>query len=689
MVFLALVARSMVNVGIAEWSRHQFWPRVVFVTFVATIAGLMYGVLVFLVSRLGYYVRFSRFVPGQHQPDLALPDATSLPSLVVLVPSYKEDAITIRQTLLSAALQDYPGRHIVLLLDDPPFPTTSQDRALIASARAMPAEISRLLAEPLSSARRLASDFEERTGDVLDPTLETRFLKEAYVLAANWFDRQASKLSNTDHVGDLYRGLVFERHRDMLEAAAENLSSVQDALPAHAGDFRMRYERLIHQFNVDITVFERKRYANISHEANKAANLNSYINLIGKTVREVRVSGEVLLSECDCQEPGAIVVRDAEFIVTLDADSLIAPDYARRLMAVMEAPGNERLAVVQTPYSAIPNAPSVIERIAGATTDIQYVVHQGFTWLGATFWVGANALLRKVALDDICTIEMERGYEIPKFIQDKTVIEDTESSIDLVANGWQLHNEPLRLAYSATPPDFGSLLIQRRRWANGGLLILPKLARFAIGRNRGRFGFIQLIVRVHYLSSLALANVSLLLLLLLPVGKEYLSPWLALAGVPYFLLYWQDLRLAGYRGLDCLRVYSFNWLLVPVNLAGVMKSLHQGITGQKTPFGRTPKVTGRTAAPAWSILSLWAMVIYMATGAFWNAFLGHWSLFAFSATTTLAIGYAAVKLVGIRSGLEDVRPIWQASMNACRSLLTIRQQQPTVIPEDQSESHGN
>ena len=36
-------------------------------------------------------------------------------------------------------------------------------------------------------------------------------------------------------------------------------------------------------------------------------------------------------------------------------------------------------------------------------------------------------------------------------------------------------NYPERLSYSATPPDFGSLVVQRRRWANGGLLILPKL----------------------------------------------------------------------------------------------------------------------------------------------------------------------------------------------------------------------
>ena len=99
------------------------------------------------------------------------------------------------------------------------------------------------------------------------------------------------------------------------------------------------------------------------------------------------------------------------------------------------------------------------------------------TYYGATFWVGANAVIRKEALEDIVEVETVGGFEIRTYIQDRTVIEDTESSIDLGAHGWKLANYPERLSYSATPPDFGSLVVQRRRWANGGLLILPKLGR--------------------------------------------------------------------------------------------------------------------------------------------------------------------------------------------------------------------
>ena len=55
----------------------------------------------------------------------------------------------------------------------------------------------------------------------------------------------------------------------------------------------------------------------------------------------------------------------------------------------------------------IPGSATRIERIAGATTDLQHIVHQGMTHYDATFWVGANAVLRKRALDDIVEIDYE------------------------------------------------------------------------------------------------------------------------------------------------------------------------------------------------------------------------------------------------------------------------------------------
>jgi cellulose synthase/poly-beta-1,6-N-acetylglucosamine synthase-like glycosyltransferase len=265
---------------------------------------------------------------------------------------------------------------------------------------------------------------------------------------------------------------------------------------------------------------------------------------------------------------------DSDYVLTLDADSLLAPSYALRLVHLLEDPQNTNVAVAQTPYSSVLGAPTRTERVAGATTDLQYVIHQGFTAHGATYWVGANAVPRKRALEDIASdvVDERTGLTHTRYIQDRTVIEDTESSIDLVRRGWGLFNYPARLSYSATPADFGALVVQRRRWANGGLLILPKLLGVLVRRQIRDVGPLHAFMRVHYLVSIAAVNIGLVVLFLIPFPGWSANEWLPLTAVPYFLLYARDLRLVGYRRRDLVAVYELNLLLIRVNLGGVLNS---------------------------------------------------------------------------------------------------------------------
>ena len=105
-----------------------------------------------------------------------------------------------------------------------------------------------------------------------------------------------------------------------------------------------------------------------------------------------------------------LVVPDSDYVLTLDADSVLLPEYCLRLVYFMEQRENERVAVVQTPYSAYRGKVSRVERVAGGTTDIQHIVHQGLTRYGATFWVGANAVIRKPALDELCVEDDGPGF---------------------------------------------------------------------------------------------------------------------------------------------------------------------------------------------------------------------------------------------------------------------------------------
>jgi hypothetical protein len=472
-------------------------------------------------------------------------------------------------------------------------------------------------------------------------------LAQLYRDAASWFERQGAGYSLGDHADALFVEITFRipaaRYLDQANRWARRIAPAE---PALTQTLLADHRRLAARFQADLTSFERKRFDNLSREPNKAMNLNSYISLMGQHRRVVDFCGSVLLKPAEAAE-ASLSVPNPDYVLMVDADSLISPDYSLRLACVLAEPGNERVAVIQTPYSAFPHAPGALERIAGATTDIQYFIHQGFTSYGATFWVGANALVRKTALDDIAESDTERGHPIWRYIQDHTVIEDTESTVDLISRGWKLYNYPERLAFSATPPDFGSLLIQRRRWANGGLLILPKLVRYLAGRASWAAAIREGFMQCHYLTSLAVANTGLLLILALSFDDSTRALWLPLTALPYFALYARDLRRSGYRASDVFRVYALNLMLIPVNLGGVLQSLRQGWTGKKSPFGRTPKIKGRTTTPPRYLIAEYAMLTQWLLGATFEFLHGRLLHGWFALANAAFLAYALIRFIGL------------------------------------------
>ena len=88
---------------------------------------LTFSALMYLLARQGALHR-SRGHVRVPRAEIDAFFANSRPSLTVLVPSYREEPIVVRSTLLSAALQEYPGMRVVLLIDDPPNPRDAQAR---------------------------------------------------------------------------------------------------------------------------------------------------------------------------------------------------------------------------------------------------------------------------------------------------------------------------------------------------------------------------------------------------------------------------------------------------------------------------------------------------------------------------------------------------------------------------------
>jgi cellulose synthase (UDP-forming) len=628
------------------------------VSYLIVVTFLTFSALMYLLARQGALYRFAdhnRVPRGEldhHYTDYS-------EGITVLVPSYAEEPQVVRATLWSAALQEFPDLKIVLLLDDPPNPVDPADLSRLEQTRALSDDIAHALAAPAERFNSALAGFRQRArswGDDAAPEELLSVIAE-YEAAAVWLESMAEAEAVEDHVDEFFVDLVvMGLARELrLTLLALDAARAQGVSPDAEGLGQL-YQRLTWIFNVKTETFERKKFANLSHEANKAMNLNSYISLMGHSWRREAAAGEVVLRTEADHRPDDLVVPDTTYILTLDADSLLLRDYCLRLVYFLESAGNERVAVTQTPYSSFRGAPTRIERIAGATTDIQHILHQGMTYYGATFWVGANAIIRKRALEDIVEVETVGGFEIRTYIQDRTVIEDTESSVDLGTHDWTLSNYPERLSYSATPPDFGSLVVQRRRWANGGLLILPKLWNQLAHRRflRERILIREVLLRVNYMASIAWASFGLLFLLGYPYDSRLLSPVVFIAALPYFLAMGSDLRDSGHRFSDIFRIYGFNLVLLPVNLAGVLKSLQQGITGEKIPFVRTPKVKNRTAAPAIYVLIPYLIVAFSLLTVWRNVQVGNWGNVAFAALNAVLAAGAIRAYIGIRNSVVDV-----------------------------------
>lgn len=625
---------------------------------------LTFSALMYLLARQGALQRFGRHVRvPRAEIDRYFED--NQPAITVLIPSYDEEPEVVRKTLLSAALQEYPRIRIVLLLDDAPYPTAPAAIARLNATRQLAEEITDLFAEPRRLCESRLAEFlgEQASSSHAGPEV-AKELAAHYAWAANWLDQLVKREEIGDHVGRFFAD-------DVVRGLSKELRLVREALIASYNErvslpvtrIGQLYRRLTWIFDKELAVFERKKFASLSHEPNKAMNLNSYIGLMGRTYTQVHTpDGPILVPATELRDGERLAFPDSEFVLTLDADSILRPGYCLRLVYFMQQPDHARVAVVQTPYSSFRGAATRIERIAGATTDIQHILHQGMTYYNATFWVGANAIIRKSALEDIGETEWVGGFEIRRFIQDRTVIEDTESSVDLARHDWTLVNYPERLSYSATPPDFGSLIVQRRRWANGGLIVLPKL--WALVRDRKRQGKAiskaEIFLRLNYLASIAWASFGLLFLLAYPIDGRLLSPFILLAALPYFLAMSSDLKYSSYKRSDIFRIYGFNLILLPVNLAGVLKSMQQALSAKKIPFARTPKIKERTMSPMLYVISP-LLIILISLIILWRGIvLENWGNAAFAAFNAFTAAWAVVEFIGVKNTIVDV---WLSIVN--------------------------
>ena len=459
----------------------------------------------------------------------------------------------------------------------------------------------------------------------------------------------ADTLDSATHTERIFLEETLLKPAHVMRSRADAIANQRARFSADA--MRHEYRRLSTLFAVRISCFERKQFVNLSNAPGKAMNLNSYLGLIARNFRLVTKSDGLHLEECEASSV-QLRMADAKYIIAVDADTLLVHDYALRLIEFMEQEENRRVAIAQSPHRPFPGSSVELERVVGMQTDIQRMLCQGSAYYGAAFWVGGSALMRREALEDVCESTSERGYLIRKFIQDRTLVEDTESSLGFLARGWRIYNYLDPLTYSMVPENFGALIVQRRRWSGGGLLNLPALVKYLRSVEHPWRKIPEALLRFHYLASTTV-NLRMLFMPLIATRDSSSSGWLLLTTPIYYVLYTRDLLACGYSLMDLPRIYALNLLLVPVSINGVFSSLGQWRTGRKPFFQRTPKIRDRTAVPIPYLIALWSIPPATFLVAIIDLISGGISMAALGLLNAALLTIAVVRFVGVRDSLED------------------------------------
>ena len=178
-----------------------------------------------------------------------------------------------------------------------------------------------------------------------------------------------------------------------------------------------------------------------------------------------------------------------EFIVTLDADHIPQPEFLYRVLPYFyqynlhtgKYQANQ-VAFVQTPQ-AFYNLPSGDP--FGHQAHLFYgPIQQGKDGMGAAFYTGTNAIMRREALVSVGLQNFSDEYELDNNrldefelvggVSSNSITEDMNTAMRLHAAGWHsaYHHEVLSVGLA--PDDLSSTLKQRLRWAQGTIQVLLK-----------------------------------------------------------------------------------------------------------------------------------------------------------------------------------------------------------------------
>lgn len=282
--WIVYVFTTIIRQFIEETGNFRFTMEAI--GYLVVVTFLTFSALMYLLARLGALYRFR----DHHRVPRAELDRHFREhdgGITVLVPSYAEEPAVVRGTLWSAALQEFADLRVVLLIDDKPVQNSEEDRSRLEETLALPQQIADALAVPCArfTASRKALELEvpnlsavesaKHSGHPLVTEVQLERLADDYEAAAEWLESMAAAEPLVDHVDEFFvemviMGLASELRLNLLALRAA--LDQRDYLPAtRALELHLRLERT---FSAEMSYFQRKNYASLSHVANKAMNLN-------------------------------------------------------------------------------------------------------------------------------------------------------------------------------------------------------------------------------------------------------------------------------------------------------------------------------------------------------------------------------------------------------------------------------
>ena len=302
----------------------------------------------------------------------------------------------------------------------------------------------------------------------------------------------------------------------------------------------------------------------------------------------------------------ALSQTDGEFIVTLDADHVAAPELIEDTIGFFVDPS---VAIVQGTQDFY-NLDSFQHRINWETRagwqqqELFFsVIQPGKDRHNATFYCGSPGILRRAALDEIGGIPTG------------TITEDMHTSLRLQKRGWRVLYFNRSIARGLAPQTFTGFATQWQRWGHGAMQVLRAenpffTSKLSLAQKICYFGSFYFYWMSWVKLFFVLTPIIALLLAVFPLVTDPVS--YASNFLPYFLLNLACSVLLQGGVRNFLRSEQFNLLKMHV----LMRAM-AGLFQKESLFFVTPKAraaAARTSEVLLPLILMMALVLAMGAG---------------------------------------------------------------------------